>query len=237
MDKHDFNVLSQGQERTRELSMPALMPKVFIWLTLALAITALTAFVVASNPALLNMIFGSKIAFWGIIIAEFALVIYVSSRLDKMSLTTATALFVLYSVLNGATLSLIFIAFSLTSLTKVFLITAGTFAVMAIIGLTTKKDLSSIGSICFMALIGLIIASVVNLFMRSGTLDFIISGVGVLVFVGLTAYDTRKIKASLQEVDNQSETAGKIALMGAFSLYLDFINLFLYLLRFFGRRD
>ena len=165
----------------------------------------------------------------------WALVWYVSARINRLSLSTATVIFVLYSVLNGATLSVIFLAYTMQSIASVFFITAGTFAAMSLIGYFTKSDLSSLGRILFMALIGLVIATLVNMFLiKSGGFSLILSYVGVLIFVGLTAYDTQKIKMMLVEADDVTEEAQKIALMGSLSLYLDFINLFLYLLRIFG---
>lgn len=224
--------------RRSDLSMstafPALMRKVFVWMTLALAITGLTAFGVATSPSLVSMIFGSKVMFWGLIIAEFALVFAISGAIHKLSLSTATLLFILYSVVNGATLSVIFFAFSTAVIAKTFFITAGTFGAMALVGYTTKTDISSMGKILLMALIGLIIASVVNMFVGSSGFDLIISYVGVLIFVGLTAYDTQKIKEMCQMAPDAGESAQKLALLGALTLYLDFINLFLYLLRIFG---
>ena len=210
------------------------MRKVFVWMTLALAITGLTAFGVATSPSLVSMIFGSKVMFWGLIIAEFALVFAISGAIHKLSLSTATLLFILYSVVNGATLSVIFFAFSTAVIAKTFFITAGTFGAMALVGYTTKTDLSSMGKILIMALIGIIIASVVNMFVGSSGFDLIISYVGVLIFVGLTAYDTQKIKEMCQMAPDAGESAQKLALLGALTLYLDFINLFLYLLRIFG---
>ena len=172
--------------------------------------------------------------FWGLIIAEFALVFAISGAIHKLSLSTATLLFILYSVVNGATLSVIFFAFSTAVIAKTFFITAGTFGAMALVGYTTKTDLSSMGKILIMALIGIIIASVVNMFVGSSGFDLIISYVGVLIFVGLTAYDTQKIKEMCQMAPDAGESAQKLALLGALTLYLDFINLFLYLLRIFG---
>ena len=215
-------------------AFPALMRKVFVWMTLALAITGLTAFGVATSPSLVAAIFGSKVMFWGLIIAEFALVFAISGAINRLSLSTATLLFILYSVVNGATLSVIFFAFSTAVIAKTFFITAGTFGVMALVGYTTKTDLTSMGKILFMALLGLIIASVVNMFTHSSGFDLIISYVGVLIFVGLTAYDTQKIKQMCQLAPDAGESAQKLALIGALELYLDFINLFLYLLRIFG---
>ncbi|WP_337395676.1 Bax inhibitor-1/YccA family protein [Prevotella sp.] len=215
-------------------AFPALMRKVFVWMTLALAITGLTAYGVATSPAILSLIFSSKVTFFGLIIAEFALVFAISGAINRLSLSTATMLFILYSVINGATLSSIFFAFSVATISKVFFITAGTFGAMALVGYTTKTDLTSMGKLLFMALLGIIIASVVNMFVASSGLDLILSYVGVLVFVGLTAYDTQKIKQMCQTAPDAGESAQKLALIGALSLYLDFINLFLYLLRIFG---
>ena len=206
-------------------------------MTLALAITGFTAYGVATSPGLMQAIYTNPILFWGLIIAEFALVIGVSAAINKLSLTTATLMFILYSVINGALLSYIFILYTASSISTVFFITAGTFAAMAFIGYTTKTDLSSWGKILLMALIGLIIATVVNVFIKSTMFDMILSYVGVLIFVGLTAYDSRKIKQMLLQAPDAGETAQKVALLGALSLYLDFINLFLYLLRIFGKRD
>ena len=215
-------------------AFPALMRKVFVWMTLALAITGLTAYGVATSPTILSLIFSSKVTFFGLIIAEFALVFAISGAINRLSLSTATMLFILYSVINGATLSSIFFAFSVATIGKVFFITAGTFGAMALVGYTTKTDLTSMGKLLFMALLGIIIASVVNMFVASSGLDLILSYVGVLVFVGLTAYDTQKIKQMCQTAPDAGESAQKLALIGALSLYLDFINLFLYLLRIFG---
>ena len=204
-------------------------------MTLALVITGFTAYAVANSPGIMTAIIANRMLMWGLLIGEFALVWYVSARIDRLSLSTATLLFILYSVLNGATLSIIFLAYTMTSIASVFFITAGTFAAMSLVGYFTKKDLSGLGRILFMALIGLIIATLVNVFLiKSGGFSLIVSYVGVLIFVGLTAYDTQRIKNMLVEADDVSAEAQKIALMGALALYLDFINLFLYLLRIFG---
>ncbi|MCD8296715.1 MAG: Bax inhibitor-1/YccA family protein, partial [Prevotella sp.] len=213
----------------------ALMRKVYVWMTLALVITGFTAYGVASSPGIISALYSSRMIFWGLLIAELALVFIVSARIDRMSITTATLLFVAYSILNGVTLSAIFLVYTMSSIANVFFITAGTFAAMSLIGLFTKTDLTSLGKILFMALIGLVIATLVNVFfIRSGMFSLIVSYIGVLIFVGLTAYDTQKIKQMLIAADNMSEEGQKIALLGALSLYLDFINLFLYLLRIFG---
>lgn len=239
MDYKDLNFQGLTAERQWEVSetFPVLMRKVYVWMTMALVITGLTAYGVATSPGILQAIYNNQILFWGLIIAEFALVIGVSAAINKLSLTTATLMFILYSVINGALMSYIFLAYTASSIATVFFITAGTFAAMAIIGYTTKTDLTSLGKILMMALIGLIIATVVNLFIKSSGFTLILSYVGVLIFVGLTAYDSQKIKQMLLQAPDAGETAQKLALLGALSLYLDFINLFLYLLRIFGRRE
>lgn len=220
------------------LAFPALMRKVYVWMTLALVLTGITAYGVASSPSLMMTIIQTPAIMWGLIIAELAIVITISAAINRLSLTTATLLFVLYSVLNGATFSLIFAVYTMSSIANVFFITAGTFGVMAAYGYFTKRDLSSWGRLLLMALIGLIIATLVNVFLvKSSGFDLILSYAGVLIFVGLTAYDTQKIKQMLAMQTDMGEGAQKVALLGALSLYLDFINLFLYLLRIFGRRE
>ena len=215
-------------------NLHVLMRKVYTWMTLALVITGITAWVVAHSPAILQMIMTNKILFLGLLFGELILVWSVSAAINRLSLTTATLLFVLYSVLNGVTMSFIFLAYTYESVTNVFLITAGTFAAMAFFGYFTKTDLSSIGRILFMALIGLIIATIVNIFVKSSGFGMILNYLGVLIFVGLTAWDTQKIKQMLSMAEDTGETAQKVALMGALSLYLDFINLFIHLLRIMG---
>lgn len=230
-----WGAMSTDRELALSAAFPALMRKVYVWMTLALAITALTAYGVASTPALLTAIYTSKVLFWGLILTELGLVFYVSARIQRLSLSTATLLFILYSIINGATLAFIFAIYSTSIIVQTFVVTAGTFGAMAVYGYFTKKDLTSWGRLLLMALIGVIIAGVVNIFLHNSTMDLIISGIGVLVFVGLTAYDSQKIKQMLLMQEDMGETAQKVALMGALSLYLDFINLFLYLLRLFGR--
>lgn len=230
------NTLSREQQLESSLAFPVLMRKVYVWMSLALVITGFTAFFVASTPSLVSLIFNSGLI-WVLMIAELALVWGVSAAINKISLTTATLLFTLYSVLNGATLSIIFFAYTMSSIATVFFITSGTFGAMALYGYFTKKDLTSMGSILFMALIGIIIASLVNIFLKSSGLDMVVSCLGVLVFAGLTAYDSQKIKEMMLAAPDAGESMQKVALLGALSLYLDFINLFIYLLRLFGRRD
>ena len=233
----NFGTTTREQELSMSAAFPVLMRKVYVWMTLALVITGATAYGVATSPGLMMAIATNKLLFWGLIIAEFGLVVAISAAINKLSLTTATLLFVLYSVINGATLSFIFAIYTMSSIASVFFITAGTFAVMAVIGYTTKKDLTSMGKILFMALIGIIIATIVNIFLKSTGLQMIVSYLGVLIFVGLTAYDSQKIKQMLLMAPDAGEGAQKIALLGALSLYLDFVNLFIYLLRIFGRRE
>ena len=242
MNYQDFELKEYASANERQWSVseafPVLMRKVYVWMSLALAITGITAYSVANSPGVLSAIYGNQIVFWGLIIAELALVFVISGAINRLSLTTATLLFVLYSVINGVVLSSIFLIYTMTSIASVFFITAGTFAVMAFIGYTTKTDLTSMGKILMMAIIGLIIASLVNVFLvKSSGFDLIISYVGVLIFVGLTAYDSQKIKNMLQMAPDAGEAAQKLALVGALSLYLDFINLFIYLLRILGRRE
>jgi len=237
MDYKEFSkAISREQELEMSAAFPVLMCKVYVWMTLALVITGFTAFYVAHSEALLTAIVTNQILFWGLIIAELGLVIGLSAAINKLSLTVATLLFVLYSVINGATMSFIFLVYTASSITNVFFITAGTFAAMALFGYFTKADLSSLGKILMMALIGIIIATIVNIFTKSTGLAMILNYLGVLVFVGLTAYDSQKIKQMLMHAPDAGEAAQKVALLGALSLYLDFINLFLYLLRIFGGR-
>lgn len=238
----DYEELTNTLSRERELEMstafPVLMRKVYVWMTLALVITGFTAYYVANNETVLSAIYTNQILFWGLIIAELGLVIGLSAAINRLSLSVATLMFVLYSLINGATMSFIFLVYTTSSITNVFLITAGTFAVMAVFGYFTKTDLTSMGKILLMALIGVIIATIVNIFTKSEGLAVILNYVGVLVFVGLTAYDSQKIKQMLLMAPDASESSQKIALLGALSLYLDFINLFIYLLRIFGsKRD
>ena len=229
------NFYNQVEERVQSsaLSFPALMSKVYLWMTLALVVTGMTAYYVASSPAILYAIVSNQIAFWGLFIGELVLVFVLSSRIMSLSFVTASLMFVIYSIMNGVFFSFILLAYTEQSIATTFLITAGTFAAMSLFGFVTKRDLSTMGRILFMLLIGLIIATVVNIFMKAEGLTLILNYAGVVIFVGLTAYDTQSIKQMLQE-HGDKEGAEKIALLGSLSLYLDFINLFIYLLRFFG---
>jgi FtsH-binding integral membrane protein len=222
----------------KSAAFPALMRNVYIWMTMALAVTGLTAAYVSSSPAILQYIFTGK-TIWLLALGELGLVWYLSARIMKISFSTAGILFVLFSILNGVTLISIFLVYTMESIALTFYITAGTFGAMSLVGYFTKKDLSTMGRFLVMALIGLIIASIVNLFMQSTMLMWITTYAGVLIFCGLTAYDTQKIKDMLIFYGNEThEGTLKIALIGSLTLYLDFINLFIYLLRIFGsRRD
>ncbi len=211
--------------------------KVFGWMSLALFVTAAVAMFVASNVTILSAIYSNKLVFWSLLLGELGLVFWLSSQINKISATTATIGFFAYAGLNGVTLAYIFRVFTASSIAYTFCITAGTFALMAIYGYVTKKDLTSLGSLCFMTLFGVIGASVINLFVGNSFISSGINYIGVLVFVGLTAYDTQKIKGMCAVGYEETEEGHKASIMGALALYLDFINIFLYLLRIFGSRD
>ena len=219
-----------------EKATNVMIKNVYLWMCGALAITGLTAYYVANNPAILSWMFGNPWIVFALIFAELGLVIGLSASINRINALTATIMFLAYSVINGMTLSTIFLVYEIGSITSTFFVTAGTFGTMAIYGSVTNKDLTRIGNLCIMAVIGLIIAAVVNLFIKSSMMDMVVSGVGVLVFVGLTAYDAQKIKNAFYSVA-ESDEASKYAVIGALELYLDFVNLFLYLLRFFGKRN
>ena len=232
MNNLDFNSIEST--RYSDSVVATLMRNVYIWMTLALVITGLTAMVTAKSEALMTFIFTNNWALIALMILQLGLVFYFSARLNRMSFSTATAVFILYSAITGLTFSSIFVVFSMSSIATTFFITAGMFAAMALVGSFMKKDLSGMGKFALMALIGLIIAGIVNMFLRNAMMDFIVSGIGVLVFAGLTAYDSQKIRQMLQIQSEINESTQKLALLGSLSLYLDFINIFLYLLRFFG---
>ena len=214
----------------------AFLRKVYGWMCVGLAITATVALGVASSPALVQAIFGNKILFFGLFIAELGLVFYLSARINKMAATTAAGLFLLYSALNGATLSFIFLAYTGTSIASTFLVTAGMFGALALYGTATKRSLAGVGQFAFMGLIGVLLASLVGMFWKSEGLQFVISIVGVIVFTGLTAWDAQRLKTMAVTVPESSY--GSYSVVGALALYLDFINLFLFMLRFMGgRRD
>ena len=222
--------------RTFEEVVNSVMKSVYLKMTFAILITAFISLGTAYlAPGFAETLATNSWVYWGLAIAEIGIVIYLSARLNSMSSTTATLLFYVFAILNGLTLSLIYYMYTKQSIATTFFVTAGAFGAMSVYGYVTKTDLSKFGSILVMALFGLIICILVNLFMQSSTLEWIISGVGVLIFTGLTAWDTQKIKRMVEL--NPTAADGRLATIGALSLYLDFVNLFLYLLRFLGNRD
>jgi len=223
-------------EPSSALSIKSIMYAVYGWMTVALAVTAGTAYYIAQTPTFYQMLVDNSWLLFALFIGQISLVLILTIFLHRMSLTGALAMFLVYAALLGVTLSSIFLVFTQASIVTTFLVTAGTFGVTGLYGYFTKSDLSAIGSLSMMALFGLIIGLVVNLFLQNQMIDFILSGVGVIVFTLLTAYDTQKIKQIAQKMSANKEVSGKIAILGALTLYLDFINLFLYLLRFFGKQ-
>jgi FtsH-binding integral membrane protein len=213
----------------------AYMLRVYNYMGSALALSGAVAIFAAGNDAIMAAVFGSPLQ-WVVMLAPLGLVMFLGSRINKMSASAAQTTFWIFAALMGLSLSFIFLVYTPVSITRVFFITAGTFGAMSLYGYTTKRDLTGVGSFMMMGLIGVIIASVVNFFLQSSALQFGISVIGVLVFVGLTAYDTQKIRQMYQASDG-SETMSKKAIMGALTLYLDFINLFLMMLHLFGNRD
>lgn len=222
--------LTQTEVQTRSF-----ISKVYMWMSAGLAITGWLAAYVGSNESLVGYLVSNKILFYGLIIGELALVIGLSAGINRMTAGAAMMAFLLYAAFNGVTMSVIFLVYAQSTIASAFFVTAGTFAVMSFYGWTTKKDLTSIGNLCFMGLIGIILASVVNIFLRSDALMWVVTYAGILIFVGLTAYDTQKIKR-MGERSMDEESLAKGAIMGALALYLDFINLFLMILRVMGRR-
>ena len=240
MNAFNRNLGFTQQETTMPLAQTYLAG-VFMWMFLAMALTAATAWLFASSPNLMTMLINPEtgsmsIAGWVAMLAPLGLVLWMSAGFQRMSASTMVLVFITFSVLMGISMSFIFLAYTGASIAKTFLITSGMFGSMAVVGYTTKTDLTKFGSIMYMGLIGIIIASVVNMFMGSSTLDYIISFGGVLVFTGLTAYDVQKLKRIGSQITEENETTRKFTIMGALTLYLDFINLFLFLLRIFGNR-
>jgi FtsH-binding integral membrane protein len=230
-----MNELHTSSTRTADrviVRQNALIRQVYAWMGAGLAITAIMALVTLSSPVILTAITENRLLFYGLMIGELALVFTLSGAINRLSATAATLLFVAYSALNGVTLSTIALVYTANSIASTFVITAGMFGAMSVYGYVTRRDLTSWGSFLFMGLIGVVIAMVVNIFVGSSAVSWIISGIGVIVFTGLTAYDTWKIK----ELAAQGTEGRKPAILGALTLYLDFINLFLMLLRFTGNR-
>ena len=235
-DNNGYSSAVQAEnEMTLQRYTAGVMRRVYGKMTLGLLVTAITSFLMLSNQAVMNVFLGSRALFFGAFILELGLVFYLSARIEKLSSGTAAVLFYLYSMINGITLTPIFLVYTQTSIATTFFLTAGTFGAMTIFGYLTRQDLSKIGSFLFMALIGLILCLIVNVFMQNSMFSLMISCAGVLIFVGLTAWDTQAIKRMAAEAD--LTMVNKVATWGALTLYLDFINLFIYLLRIFGSRD
>jgi len=230
-----WNQLSPVTADVRDERISAFLSRVYAWMFLGLLITAGTALVVSSSPALVSTIFVEyRFVFWAIVLAQFGLVVYLSARVTKMAPATASALFLLYSALVGVTSSVILFAFTTTSIFTTFMVTAGMFGATALYGTVTKRSLAGLGQFMFMGLIGLILAMVVGIFWQNDALQFVISVVGVLVFTGLTAWDAQRLKQ--MAVSTPEGHTSSLAIVGALALYLDFINLFFFLLRFTGNR-
>ena len=218
------------------VAIPSFLARVYVWMAAGLLVTAAAAFVTLTNENLLKMVLGNRVVFYGLLFAELGLVVWLSGMVGRLSSAAAAGVFLLYSALNGLTLSVVFLAFTSASVVSTFVVTAGMFGAMSVYGLVTKRTLDGLGSFAFMGLIGVILASVVNIFLRNDMVGFVVSCVGVIVFTALTAYDTRKLKMMAAAVDGRSEEGKRGAISGALALYLDFINLFLMLLRLFGNR-
>ena len=231
------NYYDKGQTLAQSSVFAVLMRNVYIWMTCGLTMTALTAMIVGRNENWVYTLATSGM-YWGLLIAEVVLVIFLSARINKLSFATAGLMFAAYAILNGVTMSIIMLAYTAESIAQAFFVTAGTFGAMSLVGFFVKKDLSAMGRTLMMALIGLIIATIVNIFWQNSMMASILNYAGVIIFVALTAYDTQKIKVMLQQAQYAgiSDQTNKLALMGSLTLYLDFINLFLYILRLFGNR-
>lgn len=230
MDYSFTGTSARAETRLREIFV-----QIYAWMTAGLLVTGAVAAFTARTPALVNLIFGNMLVFWGLFILQIAIVVGLSAAINRLSTAMALGLFILYAALNGLTLSVIFLAYTQASIASTFFITAGMFGALSAFGMITKRDLSQVGSIAFMALIGILLASVVNIFLHSTALGWVISYVGVLIFVALTASDTQKLKRLAEQTSE--EGIGRVAVLGALTLYLDFINLFLFLLRIMGRRN
>jgi FtsH-binding integral membrane protein len=239
MNINEINRNFAGNKTTAVPVAKTFLSGVFGWMFLALGITAITSWLFASSPQLLTLLYtqtGMTILGWVVLLAPFGFVLWIMARFNRMSASKLALLFVVYSILMGMSLSFIFLAYTSGSIATTFLVTAGMFGFMAILGYTTKTDLTKFGSIMIMGVVGLVIAMLVNMFMHSSGLDYLISFIGVLVFTGLTAYDVQKLKRIGAGMVEGAEGTRKMTIMGALTLYLDFINLFLFLLRFFGNR-
>ena len=230
MDQFNINYPRTADQLA--IAQNTLIRQVYAWMGGGLLVTALMAMVTISSPAILNAVFGNRLVFYALVLGELGLVVAISGAINRLSAAVASLLFVLYAALNGVTMSVIFAVYTAESVTSTFVITAATFGAMSAYGYLTRRDLTGWGSFLFMGLIGVVIASLVNIFTRSSAASWVISAVGVIVFTGLTAYDTQKIKAMAAA----GAEGRKPAILGALTLYLDFINLFLMLLRLLGNR-
>lgn len=227
---------STTQSATQSLTS-TLFKSLYMQMSVALTITGLVAYFLSQSSAYINMLINTPSLLWIVLIAQIGVVVLLSARLHSFSMSTATILFILYSVLTGVSFGTIFLAYAMSDIIATFFVTAGTFFVTSLVGYVTRMDLSKMGSILFMLLIGLVIATVVNIFLGSSGLYMVCTYLGVIVFVGLTAYDTQRIKTMFNEYGTADDNGQKLALMGALMLYLDFINLFIYLLRLIGGRE
>jgi len=219
-----------------QLRQRSFLSQVYAWMTAGLLVTSAVAAYTASAPSVLNLLYGNPFTIWILFLAQIGLVIGLSAAIERLASGTAVALFVGYGALNGLTLSAIFLVYTSTAIAQAFLATAATFLVMSFYGATTKRDLSTFGNLLVMALIGFVIGSLINLFWANSALYWVLTYLGIALFIGLTAYDTQQIKRLSQQVQDDT-TARRLAIIGALKLYLDFINLFLLLLRIFGSRD
>ena len=234
-----MNEIDTSNTRTADrviVNQNYLIRQVYTWMGIGLTITAFMALTTLSSPAILNAVLGNRLVFYGLMIGELALVFILSGAINKLSAAAATLIFTTYSALNGITLSVVAMAYTSSSITSTFVTTAGMFGAMSFYGYLTKRDLTSWGSFLFMGLIGVVIASLVNIFLRSEAIYWVVTYAGVIVFVGLTAYDAQQIKAMALQGFGDEESERKGAVIGALRLYLDFVNLFLMLLNIFGRR-
>lgn len=227
-----YGVKSADQIAERERTF---MNKTLGWMSVGLLCTALSAWYVASSETILSLVFGNPAILFGLLIIELVFVFYLSARIEKMTYQSATLAFVIYSLINGITLSAILIVYTFASVFGTFLITAGVFGVSALYGITTHKNLANLGGIMFMALIGLIFGTIINIFFFSETIYWLLTYAGIIIFIGLTAWDMQVLKQYAQIAGDDDENSGKMAILGALKIYLDFINLFLYLLRIFGK--
>ena len=232
----DYNISAESYSRDIQRVQQAFLTKVYGWMMLGLFLTAVTAIFTVNSETLRSFVFSSNLTLYGLIFAQLGLVIFLSARIQKMSAATATAAFLAYAVLTGITLSSIFLVYKADSIFTTFLTSGLMFGGMSLYGYVTKRDLNGVGQFMMMGLFGIVIASLLNIFFKSDDLSWIISFIGVIVFTGLTAYDTQKMKSMSYVMLEGNEVARKGAIMGALTLYLDFINLFLMLLRLFGSR-